>query len=109
MDILDVAISENETFLKSTNPQRESILEFENWLSPLIDQIRADRAAGRNIQAVYNIPVVIHIIHNGDCLGTGENITDAQAISQISVLNQDFRRLAGTPWRIKHNWFSSRC
>ncbi|RTL10964.1 MAG: hypothetical protein EKK56_09360, partial [Flavobacteriaceae bacterium] len=44
--------SENETFLKSTNPQRESILEFENWLSPLIDQIRADRAAGRNIQAV---------------------------------------------------------
>lgn len=88
--------SENETFLKSTNPQRESILEFENWLSPLIDQIRADRAAGRNIQAVYNIPVVIHIIHNGDCLGTGENITDAQAISQINVLNQDFRRLAGT-------------
>ena len=71
MDILDVTLQKNETFLKSTNPQRESILEFENWLSPLIDQIRADRAAGRNIQAAYNIPVVIHIIHNGDCLGTG--------------------------------------
>jgi len=43
------------------------------------------------------IPVVIHVIHNGDPLGSGENILDGQAISQIQILNEDFRRILGTP------------
>lgn len=38
------------------------------------------------------IPVVVHIIHDG---GTS-NISDAQIQSQIDVLNEDFRRKAGT-------------
>src|SRR5690606_3178178 len=37
-----------------------------------------------------NIPVVVHVIHNGDALGSGENISDAQVLSQIAVLNKDF-------------------
>ena len=39
----------------------------------------------------------MHVIHNGDPVGTDENITDEQVLSQIEVLNQDFRRLADTP------------
>lgn len=38
------------------------------------------------------IPVVVHVIHDG---GTN-NISDAQIQSQITVLNEDFRRLLGT-------------
>lgn len=88
---------ENEARLKEVYPNRATTEEFENWLAPQIAKIKADRAAGKNVQAVYNIPVVIHIVHDGDCLGTGENITDAQAISQITVMNQDYRRMASTP------------
>ncbi|WP_264559876.1 T9SS sorting signal type C domain-containing protein [Flavobacterium sp. N2270] len=88
--------TEYEASLKNKFPDRATTTEFETWLAPKIAQIKADRAAGRNIQAVYNIPVVIHIIHNGDAIGTGENITDAQAISQINVMNQDYRRMSGT-------------
>lgn len=40
--------------------------------------------------AVVYIPVVFHIVHNGDAIGTGENITDAQILSQIDALNRDF-------------------
>jgi len=36
------------------------------------------------------IPVVFHIVHNGDALGTGENITDAQCFSQIDAMNRHF-------------------
>lgn len=89
--------NENEAFLKAQYPNRATTEQFEAWLAPKIEQIKADRAAGRNTQVVYNIPVVIHIVHNGDAIGTGENITDAQARSQINVMNQDYRRLAGTP------------
>jgi Pregnancy-associated plasma protein-A/Secretion system C-terminal sorting domain len=40
---------------------------------------------------VYTIPVVIHVIHNGEAIGTGTNISDAQILSQLEILNKDFR------------------
>lgn len=40
-------------------------------------------------RVLVTIPVVVHIVWNT----TTENITDAQVLSQINVLNQDFRRL----------------
>lgn len=42
---------------------------------------------------VITIPVVVHVIHKGEPVGTGTNISNAQIQSQIDVLNQDFRRL----------------
>ncbi len=45
---------------------------------------------------VYVIPVVVHVIHNGQTVGVGKNISDARVLSQIAVLNEDFRKMAGT-------------
>lgn len=39
------------------------------------------------------IPVVVHVLHNGEAIGGGFNISQAQIQSQIDVLNEDFRRL----------------
>ena len=36
------------------------------------------------------IPTVVHVIHNGEAVGTGANISDAQVQAQIDVMNQDF-------------------
>lgn len=48
----------------------------------------------RNIpRPIITIPVVVNVIHNGEAIGTGSNISDAQIQSQINVLNEDFRRL----------------
>ncbi|MCO6174776.1 choice-of-anchor J domain-containing protein [Flavobacterium sp. NRK F10] len=88
---------EYEIYLRNKFHNRSTTQEFESWLEPKIAQIKADRAAGRNIQAVYSIPVVVHVIHNGDAYGTGENITDEQVLSQIQVLNEDYRKMLGTP------------
>ncbi len=89
--------NESEAALKAEFPGLQSAAEFESWLAPRIAQFKAERAANKNVQAVYNIPVVIHVIHNGDAVGTGENITNAQARSQINVMNQDYRRMIATP------------
>lgn len=88
---------EHEAELRAQYPERMTTVEFERFLAPHIEKFKADKKAGKNVQQIYNIPVVIHIIHNGDEVGTGENITDAQAISQITVMNNDFRKLIGTP------------
>jgi hypothetical protein len=42
---------------------------------------------------IITIPVVVHVIHDGDAVGQSENISDAQILSQINVLNTDYRRL----------------
>lgn len=47
-------------------------------------------------ETIYRIPVVVHVVHNGQPVGTGPNISEAQVQSQIEVLNEDFRRKAGT-------------
>ncbi len=39
------------------------------------------------------IPVVVHVIHNGNAVGSGDNIPNSQIVSQINILNADF---AGT-------------
>lgn len=43
-------------------------------------------------RSVITIPVVVHVVHFGEPIGTGRNISDAQIQSQINVLNKDFRR-----------------
>ena len=45
---------------------------------------------------VMRIPVVVHVVHNGEPVGTGPNISRAQVVSQIDVLNEDFRRSPGS-------------
>lgn len=44
--------------------------------------------SGRAAGTVYRIPVVVHVVYNT----TSQNISDAQIQSQITILNQDFRR-----------------
>lgn len=45
----------------------------------------------RTNQISYKIPVIVHIIHNGEALGEGANIRAAQVQAQIDVLNEDFQ------------------
>ncbi|MDX2283092.1 MAG: M43 family zinc metalloprotease [Bacteroidia bacterium] len=51
----------------------------------------------RQTSGVLRIPVVVHVLHNGEAPGAGANISQAQIQSQIEVLNEDFRRLPGSP------------
>jgi len=96
-DIIRCASTEYEAFLQENNPNRANNKAFEQWIAPKIAKIKSDRLAGRNVNTVITVPVVVHVIHSGQALGIGRNITDARVQSQITVLNQDFRRMVGTP------------
>ncbi len=45
---------------------------------------------------IYKIPVVVHIIHHGEPVGEGFNLSDEQIEGQIRIINEDFRRKEGT-------------
>lgn len=76
------------------NPNLEKSQQFENWVQQKLTQPRLDAQRSQRTQAAtYVIPVVVHIIHNGEPIGTGLNISDAQIQSQINVMNKDFQRM----------------
>ncbi|MDP2088517.1 MAG: thrombospondin type 3 repeat-containing protein [Flavobacteriaceae bacterium] len=88
---------EYEQELQKQFPKRLKNKDFEQWISPLIKEHQQKVASkSSKIASIITIPVVVHVIHNSDALGTGENITDAQVRSQIKVLNEDFRKMMST-------------
>lgn len=97
--IIRCATVEYEKFLQENNPKRLKEAQFESWLSPLVAKHKALRTNSKTAMplVIITIPVVVHVIHNGEVIGTVPNITDAQVESQITVLNQDFRKMSGTP------------
>ncbi len=67
--------------------------EWDNWFNQKVEEYKQNKAAGKVQAATLTIPVVVHIIHGGQAIGTHPNISQAQVTSQITVLNDDF---AGT-------------
>ncbi|MFN8286353.1 MAG: M43 family zinc metalloprotease [Chitinophagales bacterium] len=73
----------------AANPAMQA--DYNNFLN-FLQQSNAQNNRAVNEDIIY-IPVVFHIIHNGDAEGTGENISDAQVLSQIDALNRDYNGL----------------
>lgn len=77
----------NEGKIKQTDAQFEQ--RFELRARIVQQQMQTQRTKG----GPYEIPVVVHVIHNGELEGVGTNISDTQILSQIEVLNKDFNRM----------------
>ncbi|HZH95785.1 MAG TPA: M43 family zinc metalloprotease [Flavisolibacter sp.] len=75
---------------------------IENFIQQGAIQSSAQSVAGSNSSSnVIRIPVVIHVLYNGEA----QNVSEAQIRSGIDALNRDFRKrnsdTANTPWRFK--------
>jgi len=82
-----------QKLLKAKHHKLENESHFEDWLKSNINKRKAAQGDfSRQADEVVTIPVVVHIIHSGEPLGIGKNLTEEQIISQIDVLNEDFRR-----------------
>ena len=46
--------------------------------------------------SLLSLPIIVHVVHQGEAVGTGSNLSIAEILSQFEVLNQDFRRLPNT-------------
>lgn len=77
---------------QNANYRAEQAIVFETWLAQKSLERRLERANLRSAEEEYTIPVVVHIIHNGESLGNGSNIPTDQVLSQIDILNADYRR-----------------
>jgi PKD repeat protein len=97
---------QHHAYLKQTRPNYEADL---NQYNQMIEQYLADKAAGVNVaktnntSAIVTIPVVVHVVYNT----AAENISNAQAISQVQVLNDDFAKLNADAIKVTQPTFST--
>jgi len=90
------ATMEMDSLLRARYPGLGTLNDFEKQLQDKIEQINKLRRSGRMQLAVISIPIVIHIVHNGEAVGSGRNLSAAQIRAQIETLNEDFRRKPGS-------------
>lgn len=77
-----------QKFNKTPQPEK-----FEQWIRQRAAQQFQTNKQQRTQTVPYQIPVVVHVVHNGEPVDIGRNIPDAQVHSQLDVLNDDFKRL----------------
>ena len=86
----------NPQVIQTSDPNRYNrYVQLEQFTANYIASMNNGIKTGRliNPNSTITIPVVVHVLHNGEPVGVGNNISDAQIQSQIAVLNEDFRRL----------------
>lgn len=80
-----------DSLIQLAHPEHFFQEEFEQWLE---DNLRDDLTATPH--SLLTIPVIVHVVHDGEIIGRGANISYEQVLSQIEVLNEDFQRIEGS-------------
>ena len=91
------ATMEQDSISRARFPERGKLIDFENQLQQKIKELKSRAIEGRTQATLVNIPIIVHVVHNGETIGTGTNLSKEQIAAQIEVLNEDFRKMAGTP------------
>ncbi len=93
-----------DSILRLRHPELGTLDEFEIFVKRKIRERNAlILKGGRVADEILTIPVVVHVVHNGENVGSGANISAAQVASQIETLNEDFRRKVNTPGYNTHS------
>ena len=87
------ATMEADADLRAQHPEMGTLQDFEEWLTPLV---KAYKNQPSQRAVVSTLPIIFHVIHNGESVGSGNNISAALINAQITQLNNDFRKLGGT-------------
>lgn len=82
-DVYEDLIDNDPVFERSMMYLNRRLLEMHDELAQRDDEI-------------LTVPTVVHVIHIGEDLGMGTNISDEQVFSAIDALNEDFRKMEGT-------------
>jgi hypothetical protein len=82
----------HQQLLKFDPEYKKAVTDAEKNIKDLL----ANKDFAKTHAEVYRIPVVVHVIHNGEPVGTGNNISDAQVQSAITSLTQFYRASLGS-------------
>jgi pregnancy-associated plasma protein-A/type IX secretion system substrate protein/cleaved adhesin domain-containing protein len=77
-----------QQLMQQSPDYQTEVAEYLHQILPTLTQVNNSRT----VQAVITIPVVVHVIHSGQSVGNGANLSVDRILSQIDILNEDYRR-----------------
>ncbi len=80
--------------------------ELAEWNLKGVPKLSATSPEKSLVDTLIAIPVVVHIIHQGEPIGTGQNLSEAQVLAQIAILNEDFQSLNAQFYNTSAQWTS---
>lgn len=92
-------LQKRKEYLEGTKRSNEEA--FQKIMSLSKKSTKNSNSTQSKLSTVYTIPVVVHVMHLGETVGIGSNISDAQVNSAIDHLNDAFRNVnsyAGGPY-----------
>jgi len=61
-----------------------------SWFNTQVEKYKENMVGAKTMFGQHTIPVVFHIMHNGEAMGTAPNLAATKVYSQIDLLNQVF-------------------
>ena len=91
-------------FLKK-HPNAETPIQFEAWLQGKIADRKRALSAPRGKETFgavtqYTLPIVFHVVHNGETVGTAPNVDASFIQAQLLQLNKDYANLSGSSYAV---------
>jgi len=74
--------TEYEKARLTKHPNTETTEAFEKWMASKLARSKTADIAGRSEDVTYTIPVVIHILHNGEAVGAGMAMAFARSVGE---------------------------
>lgn len=83
--------------MNSSETYREDMKALEKWTKEYMNSSESahQRTISCGSDKMNTIPVVVHVIHLGENIGSGSNISDQQIINAINAANDRFRSNSG--------------
>lgn len=78
--------------MKTDEVYRKRHIESSEAIKKISSQIYRKGLGG-----ISQVPVVVHVMHKGEAIGTGTNISDADVRKGIQSLNNYWRKVSGSP------------
>jgi len=82
---------------RKLHPGAETDQQFESWLrQKTVERLQSNQRQN----ASYTVPIIFHIVHDGEAVGTGSNLSEAIIDSQLAQLNRDYANLSGSAYGV---------
>src|SRR5262245_61609877 len=77
------ATAESMQEYRAQHPDAETDQQFEAWLQ---QKTQERIVSNQRVTVAYTIPIIFHIVHNGEAVGTGRNLSASKIASQLAQL-----------------------
>jgi len=90
---IECATVEVDRMRKAKYPEVGQIEDFEKIMASKVKEYNEQKIFKNN--ALSTLPIVFHVVHNGEAIGMGDNLARRQIEAQLDQLNADFNYTGG--------------